>query len=155
MAQFQWHLRHPSPHVLSFTIQSWLIWPCYFSNLFTLQLFENPSLLLYHIRLFIFTLYVVCSVCVLYADMCVDAHASVLVWSLRWMVGVFPSHIPPSVFLRQDFPVNLKSISLMKLANLDLQWSTYLCLSVLAPLACYTGPQRSFSRHFTMWAISP
>lgn len=65
--------------------------------------------------------------CMLGVQMCVGAHAIVLVWSLRSMLGGFPGQAPPSAFLRQeDFLANLKSISLMRLDGIDLWSSTYL-----------------------------
>lgn len=87
--------------------------------------------------------------------MCVDAHAVVLVWSLRSMLGGFPGQAPPSGFLRQeDFLANLKSISLMRLDGIDLWSSTYLISGTLGLLHGFwglkSGPPSSTSRHFTL-----
>lgn len=76
-----------------------------------------------------------CSSCAVCTDMCVGAHASLLMWRPEVNARYLSSVTLHPQFLRQDFPVNLKSIYLTKLAGIALQCCAYLHLSVLALLA--------------------
>lgn len=90
-----------------------------FSSLFSPQCLRTLPFTLIYQTFILYRMW--CSSCAVCTDTCVGAHASLFMWRPEVSVRCLPSVTLHPQFLRQDFPVNLKSTYLMKLAGNDLQ----------------------------------